>query len=175
VWAIVNKSFSYTPATAALDPSLLATRPDALVLRYIQDYIQIAGTYPCGQNENLAYYDESRDAVLNGEIRVCPFPRPVAAVTIDHVYVGIIGPDTGFPEAIVGFTITYADGSRWTNAQYLTTYQNTSYDLAYLHLTCWGSFATTLFYPDVDPHIPNGAAWIDPHVPENADVVRCQP
>jgi hypothetical protein len=160
VWGAFTKSYTYTPATAdKLNPILLKTRPDLVVLEAIHDYVQLSGAYPCAPY--LTSYTTISDPILIGQARTCPVKRPVTDIVVTGVYVGIIGPDIGSPGAVVTYTVHYGDGSSWTSQEDLDANQYQQYYLSYVKLTCWGSIVITLLYTHGLPvsRVPSGAEY----------------
>jgi hypothetical protein len=172
VWGILDQGYTFTPATAGkLNPMLLTIRPDQVLLRYLQDYLQVAGTYPCAPD--LASYDNLSDPVLTGQTRTCPVHRPVAQIVINHVYVGKIGTEGGWPGAIVCYTIVYASGAKWTHLEYLNANQFAFYYRSAVRLTCWGSVGILGLYPRVVSNLPHGINY--PVTTVAGREYRCQP
>lgn len=163
-WGLFSKSFSYTPGQGPPSPLLLDTRPDDLTRRYIADYIQAAGTYPCAQDPAAYRFDQ--DPFLRDGVP-CAVHLPVAAVEVESVYVGIAGPDFGGPRAFVRYQVFYQDGRRWADTFQMAPDSHQQYFLGYIHLTCW--FLPEL-YPRVVPAIPHGVAY----VPLDGGPDKCQ-
>lgn len=175
IWGVFTRSYTYTPATAAaLNPALLKTRPDLIFLRYAHDYIQLAGTYPCAPD--LSTYTPVSDPILSRQARACPVKRLVTGIVVTQVYVGIVGPDVGMPGAVVRYTVSYADGTRWSEREYLGANQSQMYYLSHIHLTCWDSVGITALYTYVLSlsRVPSGVAYSG-LTPNGEIAYRCKP
>lgn len=175
VWGMLTRDYTYTPATAArLNPVLLKTRPDLLMLRYIHDYIQVAGTFPCPSDLTGSTQAMKNDPVLAGRVRRCPTQRRVTAVVIDSVLVGPLIGDIGAPGALVSYTITYADGTRLASQELLWAHQGQPYFLSSTQLTCWDSLGIGALYPKIVPQIPSGVRYTAT-APNGDSSYPCQP
>jgi hypothetical protein len=155
-------SITYTPETGPSNPTLLDSRPERIVERYLADYIGLAGTFPCLQDLSSPY-DATEDPVLLGQS--CPVSRPVAFYAVNSVKVlshGLVG----LPEATVRFVINYTDGSQWTGETGLVPdrYQM-PWGIYFAHLDCWSSLGTLQMFDNLVPDIPPGAAYSPPGAP----------
>jgi hypothetical protein len=56
-------SITYTPEHGPANELLLASRPEQVFQRYVEDYIHLAGTYPCLADLGLPYYDYGKGAI----------------------------------------------------------------------------------------------------------------
>lgn len=153
-WGIFNGSYSYTPEQGPPSPELMVTRPDTIIARYLSEYIDFAGTYPCVQN--LARYDIPYDPVLNGG--ACDVKRPVVDYQITGVNVQRRGPQSGF-KTTVSSVIHYADGTEYPHEFYMLADERDPYWLSFIHLNCWASPETLFFFDLVISDTPTGASY----------------
>lgn len=168
-WGIFPVSYSYTPEQGPPGAGLMETRPDEISLQFIQDYISVAGTFPCVTS--LASYSDESDAgdpVLDGSGKPCEVQRPVHEVRITLVQV-----DAAFkslrsiPEATVHYRITYTDGEQLAGSFLLIPDLNRSqpYYLTYIHANCWFlGQASFEFYPDTGREPPRGLDYFTAHL-----------
>jgi hypothetical protein len=150
-------SITYIPPRGPANPLLLASRPERIYQRYLDDYIHLAGTFPCVENLGLPYFDFFTDPVLDG--KTCPVTRPVASYTITRVTIR----DHGLfkvSDALVHVTVTYVNGARWDYDQVLIPdeYQN-AWAVFWTHLDCWSFLGGLLLFGRLVPDIPAGAAY----------------
>ncbi len=152
-----NTSVTYTPAQGPPSPTLLDSRPDYIVERYLADYIRLAGTYPCVQD--LSQYAKSDDPVLRGQ--PCPVTRAVATYVVTSVTIQTHGL-ANLPVATVTVVLTYRDGQQWTTAVFLSPDRYQQDVFTYRHLDCWSSADTLELFGRLVSDIPNGAAFSSP-------------
>ena len=147
-----NTSVTYTPRQGPPNPILLDSRPDIIIEAYLDDYIRLAGTYPCAQD--LARFD-SNDA---GFPLPCPVHRPVASYVITSVTIEP-QPLESEPLAIVRFVMTYQDGTRWASDLGMVPDKYPRFAFFFIHLDCWGSLETLEMFGRLVPEIPHGAEY----------------
>lgn len=136
-WGIFNPTYTYAVNVGPPAKDLLDSRPETIVAQYIQDYIAVAGTYPC--TSDFPFYDAQIgnqhyrvDPVLDN--KPCLIKRQVQQIAMQSVRVTNKYWTT---YAYVTFTITYVDGESWTHTQYIIPQQTQSYFRTFIHLTCW--------------------------------------
>lgn len=151
---LFEHSVSYTPDNGPPNPALLDSRPDTIVMRYLTDYLRLAGTYPCIQD--LHQYIVTDDPVLNGH--ACPVNRPVARYAVTLVTIQPYGLfEVSYAQ--VQILVTYRDGTRFVSEIDLDPGSVQHVGIYFLHLDCWSSLDTLIMYPDLVPDIPIGAEY----------------
>lgn len=162
-WALFNPQYAYTPSVAPPNRALYATPPDEVVQQFIADYITVAGTYPCVVNPAQFDFDNTdvRDPVLNGQ--PCSIHRPVAGVAIDSVVSSnqTAGPLAGTPQAVVQYTVRYADGETITKSFTLWPMSYLPFFRAWLYQTCWREATIAGFYTTYPKLAPKGVDYFD--------------
>jgi hypothetical protein len=148
-WGIYDPAYSYQPQDGPPGKELMDVRPETIWRQYIQDYIQVAGTYPCADSLDVYRQDDlqghQQDPVLNGKPCLAK-RRIVASVQIERITVerGAVGIN-GFA-ATISYTIHYSDATQWSDFAVLNPNQGENYLRAYIHLRCWSSVDTIFFY-----------------------------
>jgi hypothetical protein len=152
-----HPSIAYTPAQGPTNPALLDSRPEAIIQRYLADYLRLAGTYPCVQNLTSQYYDGVDDQFLQSGS--CPITRPVASYGITAVTIQAHGL-LGRPEALVTIAVRYSSGQQWTGTIGMYPHQLQSLMFVWFHLDCWSSLGTLAMFGQLVPEIPAGAEYL---------------
>jgi hypothetical protein len=150
-------SITYTPAQGPTNPALLDSRLEAIMQRYLADYLRLACTYPCVQNLTSQYYDGVDDPVLLGGS--CPITRPVASYGITAVTIRAHGL-FGRPEALVTIAVNYSSGEEWTGTIGMYPHRLRSLMFVWFHLDCWSSIGTLNMFGRLVPDIPAGAEYL---------------
>jgi hypothetical protein len=156
---LFRTSITYTPQQGPTNPLLLDSRPERIVLRYVADYLSVAGTYPCAQD--LSQYAELDDPVLADQ--PCHIRQPVASYAVTSVTIRTRGVLGGAPEAVVILVVHYTDDQQWTHSfgLYPDRYQNLLG--IHVHLDCWFTFETLAMFGDLVADIPPGADYSQPN------------
>lgn len=155
-----NTSVTYTPSNGPPNPILLDTRPETVIAAYLDDYIRLAGTYPCAQD--LSSFDSTR-AILS---LPCPVHRPVASYVITSVMIvpqGLLEE----PYADVRFTMRYQDGTHWASEIDLVPDDYSLFGYFFVHLDCWSSIETFQMFGRLVPDAPRGARYGPPDAPDS--------
>jgi hypothetical protein len=161
--AFTLRSITYTPDHGPSNSLLLTSRPERILQQYLDDYVHLAGTYPC-QADLSRLYDEDTDPVLSGQ--PCAVVRPVASVAITRVTIlaqGLVRQ----PSARLHIVVTYTSGERWEHDQGMIPdeYQ-LGWGIFWTHLDCWSSLGTLELFGKLVPDIPAGADYVGPHLAE---------
>jgi hypothetical protein len=148
---------TYTPAKGPASASLLATRPERIYQRYLDDYLHLAGTYPCLADLPLSF-DNITDPVLQG--KPCHVTRPVASLAITAVT--IVERGLGQPQrALLQIQVTYTDGTKWAREAAMDPGEDhLAWGSYYTQLDCWSSFDTLQMFGRLVPDIPIGAQYL---------------
>ena len=171
-WGTFTQQFTYTPEQGPPGGGLLVSRPDAIVGRYLADYIRVAGTYPCA--DDLDDYQDDNDRFLLGH--PCGVARPVASFAIASVRVYVYGTTLiREPQAEVRYAVTYADGRTHAYAMILGAWHHDGYWLAFTNQDCWSAIALLDLYPDIVSQVPSGAEYIPLAPNGQLDGTKCQP
>ncbi len=172
-WGTLWPMYNYTPEQGPPSASLLETRPDAIVVQFLTDYIHVAGTFPCiASLANYHGYDDAPDAVRNDPVlsgggQVCRVHRPVVEVRITLVeMVGHLKSIPGIwqPDARVHFHLQYSDGEHLEGVMHLFAdrVHSQPYHATYIHDNCWYLPASgAYFYPNQMQQVPNGLQYFD--------------
>jgi hypothetical protein len=154
---LFRTSLTYTPQQGPPNPALLDSRPERVALRYVADYLKLAGTFPCVQD--LSQYLKHRDPVLAGQ--PCHISRPVASYAATSVTIRTTGLFGGPPEAVVILVVHYTDGEQWTDTYFgmRPDHYGTLPFIFYFHLDCWASYDTLQMFGRLVPDIPPGASY----------------
>jgi hypothetical protein len=153
---LFRTSITYSPQQGPPNPVLLDSRPEHIALRYVADYLRLAGTYPCFQD--LSQYFEDLDPVLAGQ--PCRISRPVASYAVTSVTIRTRGLLGGLPVAQVILVVHYTDGRQWTDTYFgMDPDRHVTLPFIDFHLDCWFTFGTLQMFGRLVPDVPPGAEY----------------
>lgn len=157
-WATFNETYSYTPGGTSPNLTLFDVAPDTVVHQYLEDYIAVAGTYPCVSDPTQ--YDvpnaNEPDPVISGQ--PCTIKRSVGSIAILEVTVTTetAGPLAGFPKATVRYEVRYPSSAALVGTITFWALRYQSYFRAWTHATCWRGGYLLFFYDSHPTFHPKG-------------------